>query len=53
MDYRDIAERTLWTFAQAFLGAAVIGGEISVKAGMVAGLAAVASLLKNAIKTSK
>ena len=48
MDYRDIAERAIWTFVQAFLGAAVIGGAVNIEAGLVAGAAAGVSVLKTA-----
>jgi len=53
VNYQDIVERALWTFAQAFLGAAVIGDELSVEVGLVAGLAAAISVLKNALKPNQ
>ena len=47
MDYKDIAYRAFWTFAQAFFAVVIVGQTVSVKAAGIAGLAAVASLGKN------
>lgn len=53
---RDLAERVLWTFAQAFVGALITGGVLDGVAGVaditgwqaagLAGVAAVISLIK-------
>lgn len=47
MNYRNIAERAAWTFVQAFLAVYVVTDSASAKAGAVAGVAAVLSLVKN------
>jgi chorismate synthase len=52
-EWSDWAERAAWTFAQAFLAIfAVEGGDIgqSFKAATVAGVAAVLSVAKTAVK---
>lgn len=54
LDWKDIANRAEWTFAQAFLATVAVGasGVTSVgtwKAGAIAGAAAVLSLLKNIV----
>ena len=51
-DWKDIAARAEWTFAQAFLAtvgvaAADVTNVATWKAGVIAGVAAVISLLKN------
>lgn len=50
MDYRDIANRASWTFVQAAAGALVVGQTINAKVALIAGVAAVASLVKNIAK---
>ena len=52
MNYRDIAERAIWTFFQAFLAVVVVGNELDVEAGLVAGLAAAVSVVKNAFRST-
>lgn len=45
--WKDVAERVVWTFAQAFLAAWVItGGSKALESASIAGAAAVAALLK-------
>lgn len=50
MTVRDVAERVLWTFVQAFLGAFVVVSFTDVdplEGAAIAGLTAVFSLIKN------
>lgn len=45
--WKDVTERVIWTFAQAFLGAyTVTGGKKAAESAAIAGVAAVIALLK-------
>jgi hypothetical protein len=57
IDWADLAERAIWTFAQGFLGAFTIVSITDLDAlgsaaiaGATAGVAAVLSLVKNIVK---
>lgn len=53
VNWKDVMERVEWTFAQAFLATIGVGAVTNVstyKAGAIAGVAAVISLLKNIVK---
>lgn len=53
LNWKDIAERAEWTFAQAFIATIGVGAVTNVatyKAGAIAGIAAVISLAKNIVK---
>jgi hypothetical protein len=53
LNWKDILERAEWTFAQAFLavvGVGVVTDVATYKAGAIAGIAAVLSMLKNVVK---
>ncbi len=57
IDWSDIAERALWTFVQAFVGALAIGSitdftslRFAVVAGVGAGLSALISFGKNVVR---
>ena len=49
-NYRDIIERTAWTFAQAFLATFAIGDLSTFKSAAVAGVAAALAVVKGAAK---
>lgn len=49
-NYRDIIERTAWTFAQAFLATFAIGDLSTLKSAAVAGVAAALAVVKGAAK---
>lgn len=49
--YKDIAERAIWTAAQAFLAIYTVGGVDELKAAAAAGLAAGISVIKGFVAT--
>lgn len=49
--YRDIGERAVWTFIQAFLAVFMIDDFSTVRPAAVAGLAAVLSVVKGFVAT--
>lgn len=48
--YRDIIERTAWTFAQAFLATFAVSDLSTVKSAAIAGIAAALAVVKGAAK---
>lgn len=48
--YRDIIERTTWTFAQAFLATFAVSDLSTVKSAAIAGIAAALAVVKGAAK---
>ncbi len=60
IDWSDLGERAIWTFAQAFLGTFAVVNVLDVDelkaaalAGVAAGIAAVLSLIKNVVKQNQ
>ena len=60
IDWSDLAERALWTFAQGFLGTFTVVNVLDVSelkaagiAGLSAGIAAVLSLIKTVVKQNQ
>ena len=49
-NYRDILERTIWTFAQAFLATFAVSDLSTVKSAAIAGVAAALAVVKGAAK---
>lgn len=49
LNWKDILERVIWTFVQAFVGAIVITPNIGWKAMLIPAIAAGLSALKNVI----
>jgi ABC-type spermidine/putrescine transport system permease subunit I len=49
-NYRDILERTLWTFAQAFLATFAVSDLSTLKSAAIAGVAAALAVVKGAAK---
>lgn len=49
-NYRDILERTVWTFAQAFLATFAVSDLSTVKSAAIAGVAAALAVVKGAAK---
>lgn len=49
-NYRDIIERTIWTFAQAFLATFAVSDLSTVKSAAIAGVAAALAVVKGAAK---
>ena len=49
LDWKNILERVIWTFIQAFVGALVFTPEIGWKAMLIPAIAAGLSALKNVI----
>ena len=47
MNYKDILWRAGWTFVQAFAGAAFVSQAFSPNEALIAGLAGIASVIKN------
>ncbi len=60
IDWSDLAERAIWTFAQAFLGTFAVVNVLDVDelkaaglAGLAAGISALLSLVKNVVKQNQ
>lgn len=49
--YKDVAERAIWTAAQAFLAIYAVGGIDELKAAAAAGIAAGLSIVKGFVAT--
>lgn len=49
LNWKDILERVIWTFVQAFVGAIVISPNLGWKAMLIPAIAAGLSALKNVI----
>jgi len=49
-NYRDIIERTAWTFAQAFLATFAVSDLSTLKSAAIAGVAAALAVVKGAAK---